>query len=116
MMIPPRKTWASPSLAAVPGGAIPAYEFKCLVPEGVARGVEAWAAAHLAPDPHADPARGGYRVTSVYFDTQQFDVYRRSGSACGGHKHRARRYGAEPTAHLERKSKRDGRVWKYRTA
>jgi hypothetical protein len=112
----PPKVWASPALVAVPDGQIPAYEVKFLVTEAVARAVEAWAAGHLARDPFGDPARGhGYRVTSVYFDTPGYDVYRRA-DGYGPHKYRVRRYGDEPTAHLERKSKQDERVWKYRTA
>ena len=111
----PRPSWVSPSLAALPDGAVPAFELKFLVPEPVAAAVEAWAAGHLAADPHADPAAGGYQVTSLYFDTDRLDVCRRA-DGYDVHKHRVRRYGTEPTAHLERKSKRDGRVWKHRTA
>jgi hypothetical protein len=40
----------------------------------------------------------------VYRRTPGFEV----------HKYRARRYGTEPTVHLERKSKSEGRVWKCR--
>lgn len=112
----PRVDWLSPSLAAAPDGSSAAYELKFLVPEATAREVEAWADGRLARDPHADPARGGaYRVTSVYFDTPGFDVLRKS-AGFNEQKYRVRRYGAEPTAHLERKSKSGGRVWKVRAA
>ena len=114
MTMRPRTDWLSPSLVAVPEGVIPAYELKFLVPEPAARGLTAWAAARLAPDPHAGPA-GSYRVTSVYLDTPAFDVARRV-NGFKVHKHRVRRYGAEPVVHLERKSKQGGRVWKHRTA
>src|SRR5262249_46105605 len=70
----------------------------------------------LAADPHADPTLGGaYRVTSVYFDTAAFDVYRRSENY-RRRKYRVRRYGMSPTAFLERKSKSDTEVQKRRTA
>ena len=110
----PRTDWLSPSLVAVPDGAIPAYELKFLVSESAARGLTAWAAARLAPDPHAGPA-GTYRITSVYLDTPSFDVARRA-DGFKVHKHRVRRYGADSVVHLERKSKQGGRVWKHRTA
>ena len=112
----PRTDWLSPSLLAAPDGGRAAFELKFLVPEAAARQVEAWADAHLARDPHADPARGGaYRVTSVYLDTPGFDVLRKA-DGFDEHKYRVRRYGSEPTAHLERKSKSAGRVWKVRAA
>src|SRR5262249_56979914 len=70
----------------------------------------------LAADPHADPTLGGaYRVTSVYFDTAAFDVYRRSENY-RRRKYRVRRYGTSPIAFLERKSKSDQEGEKRRTA
>lgn len=111
----PRTDWVSPSLVAVPDGEIAAYELKFLLPDPVAREVEAWAAARMALDPHADPALGNrYRVTSLYFDTPRLDVYRRA-DGFRRHKYRVRRYGTDRTVHLERKSKQGGRVWKHRT-
>jgi hypothetical protein len=103
---------ASPSLAG-PGAA--AYELKFLLTEPQVREVEGRLRGHLARDPHADPTLGhAYRVTSVYFDTPRFDVYHRAAGH-RVHKFRVRRYGTDPTAFLERKSKRAGRVWKRRT-
>jgi hypothetical protein len=102
----------SPALA---GSGAPAYEMKFLLSEPQARAVEAMLRGRLALDPHADPALGGYRVTSVYFDTPAFDVYRRAADH-RGHKFRLRRYGSDPTAYLERKTKRNGQVWKRRSA
>jgi len=110
----PRPEWVSPSLAAIPSGAIPAYEMKFFVPEEVARDVEVWAGQHLALDPHSDPTHG-YRTTTTYFDTPRFDVYQRRADYRRD-KYRVRRYGTDATAHLERKSKEDGRVWKFRTS
>lgn len=102
----------SPALA---GSGAPAYEMKFLLAEPQTREVEAMLRGHLALDPHADPALGAYRVTSVYFDTPAFDVYRRTADH-RGHKFRIRRYGADPTVYLERKTKRNGQVWKRRSA
>jgi hypothetical protein len=108
-----RPLWLSPSLAAVPDGGIPAFETKFAVPVEAAAAVEGWVAERLARDPHSDPVRNGYRITSVYYDTPAFDVFhRRPGFDV--HKYRVRRYGTEPVAQLERKSKKDGRVWKCR--
>lgn len=107
-----RPSWISPSLAASPDGSLPAFELKFAVPAAAAAELEAWAAEHLHRDPHAHPDHG-YLITSTYFDTPAFDVFRRT-AGFDVHKYRARRYGTEPTAHLERKSKSEGRVWKCR--
>lgn len=94
----------------------PAFEVKFLLTETEAREVERRLRPRLVPDPHADPALGGgYRVTSVYFDTPAFDVYRRT-KGFRRRKFRVRRYGAAPTAFLEQKSKKAQRVRKRRTA
>ena len=101
----------SPALVA--GAA--AYELKFVLPDAVAREVEARLAVALAPDPHADPARGGYRVSSVYYDTPAFDVFHR-GDGHREDKFRVRRYGHGTTLFLEQKTKLKGRVSKRRTA
>ena len=93
----------------------PPYELKFLVSEAVTARVIEWAAAHLAPDPHAGASReDGYRVTSLYLDTPRLDVYHRRGSY-GRAKYRLRRYDSAPTLFLERKCKVKGRVRKRRT-
>ncbi|HKB01658.1 MAG TPA: polyphosphate polymerase domain-containing protein [Gemmataceae bacterium] len=111
---PPRPA-VSPGLVRS-ATAVPAFEVKFLLTEAEAREMEQRLRRRLVPDPHGDPARGGaYRVTSVYFDTAAFDVYRRSQ----GHrrrKFRVRRYGTGPTAYLERKTKSAQQVRKRRTA
>lgn len=107
-----RPAWLSPSLAATPDGVRPAYEMKFAIAPAVADDLQAWAGEHLGHDPHSDPA-DGYLITSTYFDTPAFDVFRRT-PGYDVHKYRARRYGTEPNVHLERKSKADGRVWKVR--
>lgn len=105
----------SPSLAPASDGG-PAYELKFLIDEARAQAVEGWARQRLAPDPHADPELGGaYRTTSLYCDTPELDVYRRS-SGFKRRKFRVRRYGSASWVFLERKSKRGNRVTKRRTA
>jgi hypothetical protein len=92
-----------------------AYEIKFVVPTSVAEAALTWARAALAPDPHADGATGdGYRVNSLYFETEKLDVYRRNGSY-GKSKYRIRRYGEENCLFLERKLKARGLVSKRRT-
>jgi len=94
----------------------PAFEVKFLVTEAEAAEVERRLRSRLAPDPYADPDMGGaYQVTSVYFDTPAFDVYRRS-VRFRRRKYRVRRYGGDPTVFLERKVKRKQRVRKRRTS
>lgn len=103
----PATNWLSPSLAASPEAG--AFETKFLLPAELAAAVEGWATTHLPADPH-----GRYTVTSVYLDTPDRAVLRRADE--GGRKYRVRRYGSEAVAHLERKCKDEGRVWKWRTA
>jgi hypothetical protein len=93
----------------------PAFEVKFLLTNAEAREVERRLRGRLAPDPHADPRLGGaYRVTSVYFDTPAFDVYRRS-AGYRRRKYRVRRYGSSDTIFLERKAKKKQRLRKRRT-
>jgi hypothetical protein len=105
----------SPSLFAAGSSGPPAFEVKFLLTEVQARAVEAALRPHLAPDPHADPARGSYLTTSLYTDTPAFDVFHRRGPL-GRRKYRVRAYGAGATAFLERKAKRGDRVRKRRSA
>lgn len=107
-----RPAWLSPSLSATPDGVRPAFEMKFAVAPAVADDLQGWAAERLKHDPHSDPTHG-YLITSTYYDTPAFDVFRRN-TGYEVHKYRARRYGTEPTVHLERKSKAEGRVWKCR--
>ena len=108
-----RPNWLSPSLSAMPNGSgTAAYEMKFGVTEDQARQLQTWATGHLELDPHAD-GDNGYQITSVYFDTPAFDVFRKQ-PGYDVNKYRLRRYGLTPTVHLERKSKQDGRSWKCR--
>lgn len=94
----------------------PAYEIKFLLAESQAREVERQLFPRMTLDPHADPELGNYYgVTSVYFDTPQFDVYRRS-DGFRRRKFRIRRYGMAPNVFLEQKTKSAQRVRKRRTA
>ena len=94
----------------------PAYEVKFLLSEAEAREVERRLQPRLTLDPHADPALGNsYRVTSVYFDTADFDVFKRT-DGYRRRKFRIRRYGVAPTLFLEQKTKSAQRVRKRRTA
>jgi hypothetical protein len=71
--------------------------------------------ARLAPDPHAtDEAGDGYCITSIYFDTPTFAVYRREGSY-GRAKFRIRRYGESDGVFLERKLRTRSLVSKRRS-
>jgi hypothetical protein len=94
-------------------GTAPAFEVKFLLSESEAEEVERRLRERLASDPHAD-RNGTYRVTSVYFDTPQFDVYRRS-EKYRRRKYRVRRYGTAPSVFLERKYKNNQEVRKQRT-
>jgi hypothetical protein len=106
----------SPSLFQPKEKAQPAFEMKFLLPEELARAVEARLQSFMARDVHGDPSLGGgYRTTSLYCDTPQYDVYFRRG-LCRRRKHRLRRYGQAGEIFLERKTKRGQRVRKRRSS
>ncbi|MEO5959390.1 MAG: polyphosphate polymerase domain-containing protein [Opitutaceae bacterium] len=88
-----------------------ASEIKFLVDPATAERVRAWARDNLERDPNA--REDTYGVTSLYYDTTDFTVFRREGH----HRHskfRIRRYDGA-TLFLERKLKVAGRVAKHRT-
>ena len=92
-----------------------ACELKFLLNPDVAAQVREWARHKLEPDPHGNgSAQDEYRITSLYFDTEVFDVYNRRGSF-GRSKFRIRRYGVEDLVYLERKLKTNGFVSKRRS-
>jgi hypothetical protein len=104
----------SPSLFADVEHGPTAFELKFLLSEERARGVELRAAQHLSLDHHADPSRGNaYPILSLYTDTPDFDVYRRTPAA-GGCKYRVRRYGDQGPIFVEQKIKNGDRVRKRR--
>jgi hypothetical protein len=94
-----------------------ASEVKFQVPEFASEEILNWARSRLLPDPNAndDGQSGAYQITSLYFDTEGFDVYNRNGSF-GRSKYRIRRYGPAKVAFLERKLKTRGLVSKRRAA
>jgi hypothetical protein len=91
-----------------------ASEIKFLVSRPVAEEVRAWARARLQPDPNARNGADLYEITSLYLDTDQFDVFHRRGSY-GRSKYRVRRYNGAQMTFLERKLKTRGLVSKRRS-
>src|SRR5262245_34631144 len=112
---PTRHEALSPSLRPWIAGGAAAFEMKFLLEEAQAREVERLIAGRLAPDPHGEPALGNaYRISTIYCDTPEFDVFRRLGPH-RRRKYRLRRYGDESRIYLERKTKRGERVRKRRS-
>jgi len=92
-----------------------AYEIKFLVPAEQAVELREWARGCMRPDPNTASGTGdGYRITSLYYDTGQLDVFHKRGSF-GRCKYRIRRYDASPVVFLERKLRSDRLVTKRRT-
>jgi len=92
-----------------------ASEIKFLVEPSVADAIRAWARPQLAADPYAAGVNGDeYRTTTIYFDTERFDVYHRRGSF-GRSKLRIRRYGESSVAFLERKLRTTSMLSKRRS-
>lgn len=92
-----------------------AREVKFLVPPDVATQILHWARPQLGPDPYAGGDSGDeYLTTTIYFDTQDFKVYRRIGSYRRS-KYRIRRYGQAPVTFLERKLRTATLLSKRRT-
>lgn len=103
----------SPSLRNREGGGA-AFEVKFLIEEKVARDVSTWAYEKLIPDPHGDSNLGGaYETTTLYTDTPELDVYRKS-AGYRNRKYRVRRYGNAESVFCERKAKKSDRVRKRR--
>lgn len=88
-----------------------AYELKFELAQQDVLRMKAWARRHLRADPHGDD--GCYRVTSVYCDTPEFDVFHRA-SGYRSSKLRLRRYGTAPFVFLERKVRSGDKVSKRR--
>jgi hypothetical protein len=106
---------ASPSLRPRVRGESPAFEMKFLLDESRAHDIESRLATRLSFDSHCDPELGNaYRVTTVYCDTADLEVFHQIGSN-RRRKYRVRRYGSEPRVFLERKTKQGKRVRKRRT-
>jgi len=86
-----------------------------MLPVRDARELREWARARMRPDPNTQSGIGDtYRISSLYFDTRDFDVYHKRGSF-GRCKYRVRRYDASEKVFLERKLRNDHSVTKRRT-
>src|SRR5262245_35457343 len=92
-----------------------AAELKFIVPSAVGAQIREWARAKLVADPNGlGENKDEYQIHSIYFDTEEFDVYHRRGSY-GRSKYRIRRYGEELTIFLERKLRTNGMLTKRRS-
>lgn len=88
-------------------------EVKFIVSRPAAAEICKWIGCKLDPDPHAAEA-DGYRISSLYFDTNEFDTFFGRASYARA-KYRIRRYNDSSVVFLERKLKRAGRVVKRRS-
>jgi hypothetical protein len=91
-----------------------ASEVKFILDEDTAAAIKEWSLKEMAGDPNAADSRGGYRTSSLYFDTENFDLFHRRGST-GRAKYRIRRYNGSPVVFLERKMRKGGRTSKRRS-
>ena len=91
-----------------------AAELKFVVPSQVGQQIRSWARLNLVADPYGSgEAKDEYQIHSLYFDTQEFDVFHRRGSY-GRSKFRIRRYGNDEILFLERKLRTNGMLTKRR--
>jgi hypothetical protein len=105
----------SPALMPWKRGDAAAYELKFLLTEGEAQQVESRLAGSLVHDPYSLPELGhAYRISTVYCDTPDFDVFHGVGSL-RRRKFRLRTYGPGTEVYLERKTKAGQRVRKKRS-
>lgn len=80
-----------------------AFEVKFVVDRDLGDRIREAARSLLSPDPYASgPASDEYLTNTIYFDTEEFAVYRRRGSYRRA-KYRIRRYGDGNVVFLERK-------------
>jgi len=87
-----------------------ASEIKFLVQPALGVEIERWAKRWLTPDPHGPE----YRISTIYFDTPDRNVFLRKGSF-GRAKYRIRRYGDADHVFLERKLRTSNAVTKRRS-
>jgi len=105
----PRTNWESHTAEG-------AHELKFVIDDETAGTIRNWARERLQPDAYAaEPGGDGYRVSTLYLDTPEFDIFRESAVGREG-KYRLRRYGSEAVVWLERKSKAGGLVRKQRAS
>jgi VTC domain len=92
-----------------------AHELKFVIGPELAPKIRRWARIHLDADTHGTgPFGDEYRTTSIYFDTDDYDVFHRRGSF-GRSKYRIRRYGDEDAVFCERKMRQPAVLAKRRT-
>lgn len=92
-----------------------AFETKFLIGPALGQRIREWTRARLSPDPYGSGPDGDeYRITSLYLETRNYDVFRRQGSY-GRSKYRIRRYGSGDVAYLERKMRTATLLTKRRT-
>ncbi|MEQ1573532.1 MAG: polyphosphate polymerase domain-containing protein [Vicinamibacterales bacterium] len=92
-----------------------ASEIKFVVDHDLGVQIREWVRAHLDPDPHGTgPFGDEYETVSLYFDTEDHDVFHRRGSFARA-KFRVRRYTEADVIFLERKLRRPHMVVKRRT-
>ncbi|HYN06721.1 MAG TPA: polyphosphate polymerase domain-containing protein [Vicinamibacterales bacterium] len=93
-----------------------AFEVKFLIDPALGQRIREWTRDRLPPDPYgAGPNGDEYRITTLYFDTPDYDVFRRQRSYARS-KYRIRRYGQSDVAFLERKMRTSTLLSKRRTA
>jgi len=94
----------------------PASELKIPIDAARAEEILDWVRSRMAPDPHGDGENSdAYQVTSLYFDTNGFDVFHRNGSFARS-KYRVRRYNRSDHVFLERKLRVGQQVRKRRSS
>ena len=92
-----------------------ARETKFLIDVELSERIRAWARERMGPDPNGSGSSSDhYSTTSLYFDTDAFDVFRRRGSF-GRSKYRIRTYGHYQAIFLERKFRTEQLLAKRRT-
>lgn len=92
-----------------------AFEIKFIVDTEAGLRIRERVRELLAPDPNATgPSGDEYRISTIYFDTDELAVYQRMGSY-GRAKFRIRRYGDGDCAFLERKLRTSSVLSKRRT-
>lgn len=92
-----------------------AREAKFLVPAEMRDRIVEWSRANLQPDGHGAGIHADeYATASLYFETPNYDVFRRRQSY-GRSKYRIRRYGLSEIIFLERKFRTERLLAKRRT-
>lgn len=90
-----------------------AKEVKFSVTSKQAEAVLNWAASRMVLDVNGQSGDGSYKISTLYLDTPELDVYNKS-KGYRVSKYRVRRYGASDLIYLEQKRKRGCQVTKKR--